>query len=46
MQQPQRHSNYQAEFHPYAIKKEAELSIANKDHLANKWDIKNETAIS
>ena len=41
MQQPLRHSNYQAEFHPYAIKKEAEMVIASKDHLANKGNIKN-----
>lgn len=34
------------QFQPYAIKKEAELFIGNKDHLSSKENLKNTNAIS
>jgi hypothetical protein len=34
------------QFQPYAIKKEAELVIGNKDHLSSKENLKNTIAIS
>jgi hypothetical protein len=41
-----RSSNYKIQFQPYAIKKEAELIVGNKDHLSSKENVRNNIAIT
>lgn len=45
IQEGKRVSQYRSEFHPYAIKKEAQLSIGDKDHLSKDTNLM-ETGIS